>query len=284
MTREVLEAGAMRLAFDAALGGAILSLTHQGRDLLRPAPEGAGDVLETACFPLVPYANRIADGRFAFGGRTAALSRNMAGQAHPLHGDGWRGAWRVEARGGDFAELSFEPAATEWPWRYRARQTFRLAPGALAVELEVTNLDTAPGPFGLGLHPYFPHSPTARLTARTTGLWFASEDLLPVEHILTSPWIAGAALRSARLLDHCHSGWDGAARIDLGPGLPSLDLTASPAFAWLHLYAPPDQDFFCVEPVSHAPNAVNMTHPLAHGVHILRPGESLKAEMRLALM
>lgn len=284
MTRETLEAGAMRMAFDPELGGAILSLTHDGRDVLRPTPDGATDVLEAACFPLVPYANRIADGRFEFGGRTAALSRNMAGQAHPLHGDGWRGAWEVEARGGDVTELSFEPAATEWPWRYRARQTFRLAPNALTVELEVANLDAAPGPFGLGLHPYFPHSPTARLTTRTTGLWFVSDDLLPVEHIPTSPWIAGAALRSARLLDHCHSGWDGAARIDLGPGLPSLDLTAPPELGWLHLYAPPDQEFFCVEPVSHAPNAVNMADPIAQGVRILGPGETLKSWMRFALM
>jgi len=284
MTRETLEAGAMRLAFDPALGGAILSLTHEGRDLLRPTPQGAADVLETACFPLVPYANRIADGRFGFAGRTAHLSRNMAGQAHPLHGDGWRGAWQVEARGGDFAALGFEPAVSEWPWRYRALQTFRLGPDGLSVELEVTNLDTAPGPFGLGLHPYFPHSPTARLTARTTGLWFVSDDLLPVEHIPTSPWVAGAALRSARLLDHCHSGWDGAARIDLGPGLPSLNLTASAGFGWLHLYAPPDQDFFCVEPVSHAPNAVNMPDPIAQGVHVLQPGETLKTGMRLAPM
>ena len=56
--------GDLRLALDPALGGALLSFRKGDVDLLRPTPAGASDVLETACFPLVPYANRIADGRF----------------------------------------------------------------------------------------------------------------------------------------------------------------------------------------------------------------------------
>ena len=55
------------------LGGSVASLTWKGRDVLRPTPAEATDPLQTACFPLVPYANRIAGGRFAFGGREAVL-------------------------------------------------------------------------------------------------------------------------------------------------------------------------------------------------------------------
>lgn len=282
MARETLQAGGLRLTFDPALGGAITSLTHDDADLLRPTPEGATDVLETACFPLVPYANRIAHGRFTFGGRTAALSRNMAGQAHPLHGDGWRGAWQVAARGKDFATLVFEPEKTEWPWRYRASQTFRLRPDGLTVELDVTNLDDAPGPFGLGFHPYFPNSSEARLWAETTGVWEVSPDLLPIREVASTPWLTGAPVRSDRLIDHCHTGWDSVARIDLARR--SLRLTASTDMDWLHIYAPPDEEFFCVEPVSHAPNALNMADPLANGVWLVGPGRTLSVWMRLDLM
>lgn len=284
MARETLQAGDLRLAFDPDLGGAILSLTHEGEDLLRPTPDGAADVLETACFPLVPYANRIADGRFTFAGLTAALSRNMAGQAHPLHGDGWRGVWQVEAKGADFVTLVFEPEATEWPWRYRARQTFRLTPDGSTFEVSVLNAADTPGPFGVGFHPYFPHSATARLTGRTTGVWRSSADLLPTELVAAAPWADGAPVRSERLVDHCYTGWTGPARIDLGPGRPSLEVTASPELGWLHVFAPPAEDFFCVEPVSHAPNALNMIDPAAHGMRVLSPGEMLSAWMRIDLM
>jgi len=283
----MLREGELQVALAPDLGGAVLSFTCAGQDVLRPTPGGVTDVLQTACFPLVPYANRIAEGRFRFGGRTATLARNMAGQAHPLHGDGWRGAWAVEASGADFATLMFEPARPEWPWRYRARQAFRLTAQGLTVELEVTNLDDAPGPFGLGFHPYFPNAGEAQLTAETTGVWMPDAQLLPSRHVAGQPladWRAGAAVRSDRLIDHCHTGWDGVTRIDLGPGRPSLRLTASTDLSWLHIYAPPEEDFFCVEPVSHAPNAVNMADPPAQGVHVLRPDETLRAWMRLDKM
>ena len=46
-------------------GGAIAALQHDGRDVLRHAPEGTADVLAAACFPLVSYANQIANRQLA---------------------------------------------------------------------------------------------------------------------------------------------------------------------------------------------------------------------------
>jgi aldose 1-epimerase len=282
-----LAMGSQRLTLDPALGGAVLRWRLGDTHLLRPTSTGAGDVLEAASFPLVPYANRIAGGRFGFGGRTAHLPPNMAGQRHPLHGDGWRGDWTVEAVGADHAELVFAPATSAWPWRYAARQAVRLEAGALVMSLAVTNLDDAPGPFGLGFHPYFPCAGQARLTADVGGVWLADAEVLPERWVAGSPladWPAGAAVRGRALIDHCHTGWTGEARIDLGPGQPSLRLTASEALGCLHIYAPPDQDFFCVEPVSHVPNGVNMDEPTAHGVRVLAAGETLAAEVRLQIL
>jgi aldose 1-epimerase len=274
-----LRHGDLGLTLAPALGGSVLAFRQGEVDLLRPTPPGAADVLEAASFPLVPFANRIAGGRFGFGGRAAVLPPNMDGQAHPLHGDGWRGAWIVEAADAASATLAFLPQGSAWPWLYRARQTARLDDRGLLLELAVTNLDDSPGPFGVGFHPYFPHSPTARLTAGTTGVWEASDDLLPVREIQASPWAEGRAVRSDILLDHCHTGWDGEARIELGPA--TLRLTASPELRRLHVFAPPGEDFFCVEPVSHAPNALNMADAAGQGVRTLGPGETFGAWMRL---
>jgi len=60
------------------LGGAITSLGLGGGPVLRPTPETASAILETACFPLVPYANRIADAGFQFQGRAACPRRGCA--------------------------------------------------------------------------------------------------------------------------------------------------------------------------------------------------------------
>ncbi len=160
----------------------------------------------------------------------------------------------------------------------RARQTVRLDPAGLSLALEVTNLDAEPGPFGIGFHPYFPDAADARLTAAVTGAWMVDADLIPTRWAPGAPfadWGTGAAVRGAELIDHCHTGWDGEATIARGPGRPKLRVTASPNLAHLHIYAPPQEDFFCIEPVSHAPNALNMADPALRGYASWRPERRL---------
>ena len=61
-----LGCGDLTLELLPDLGAAVATLRYQGRDVLRPTPRGANDPFETAAFVLVPYANRIAGGRFQF--------------------------------------------------------------------------------------------------------------------------------------------------------------------------------------------------------------------------
>ena len=160
-----LEAGPMTLELAPELGGAVTAFTHDGVALLRSTPNDADDVLQTAAFPLVPFANRIGHGRVAFGGRQLVLAANLPGDPHPLHGEGWLGAWSVERATGDHAVLAFAPQAGAWPWTYVARQTFRVDPRGMTLRLEMINTDTVPAPAGLGWHPSFPQGGAARLTA-----------------------------------------------------------------------------------------------------------------------
>ena len=283
--RLILEAGPMRLELAPEVGGAITALTSDGIPLLRPTAGDADDVLQTACFPLVPFANRIGQGRVAFGGRTTTLPPNLAGDPHPLHGEGWRGAWTVERATADHAVLAFAAAEAAWPWSYVARQTFRLDPQGVTVRLEMVNTDAEPAPAGLGFHPCFPNAGRARLTAGVDGIWLTDHELLPTRHVpnwFLADWRRGAEVAGERLIDHCHTGWTGEARIDLEAA--SLRMTASPELGFLHVYAPPEADFFCVEPVSHRPDALNAPEPLAAGLRVLAPGETLSAEMRLELV
>ena len=44
----------------------------------------------------------------------------------------------------------------------------------------------------------------------------------------------------------------------------SLSLTSS--LPYLVVFTPPTRDYFCVEPVSHVSNAIQMGDPAAHGL------------------
>jgi aldose 1-epimerase len=265
-------------------GGGVTYLRFRGADVLRPAVQQRSGPLELSSFPLVPYANRIAHGRFTWSERSVALAPNFGDHPHPLHGAGWLTPWHLTHAKLDLAVLEIDHEADEWPWAYAARQTIRADAQGVTFELELENLGQAPMPAGLGFHPYFPDRAHARLRADLDRVWLTSEDALPTrpapaDHF--GDWAGNAPLKSQALIDHCHTSWSGQADIALPDRGLEVHMTASPNLNCLHIYSPPGEDYFCVEPVSHRPDALNAPTPLDEGVVALGPGERLNATMRL---
>jgi aldose 1-epimerase len=216
---------------------------------------GAG----TSCYPLVPFSNRIANGRLVVGGETVLLAPNWPGQRHPMHGDGWTRPWRVGRCDGGAAELVYEhDAASGWPFRYRALQSFRLGRDGLAVGLKIENLEDRPVPAGLGLHPFFVRDADTELACRTEGVWRTDAEILPVDRVtVPPPWdFAVSRPVDGADLDNCFDGWDGRATVRWPCRGLGLDLQATWPFRHLVFYVPKGRPYFCVEPVSHASGAV----------------------------
>lgn len=268
-------------------GGAIAGWTRGATPLLRtPSPTALrlGDVHGMACFPLLPYANRIGQACFDWQGRTCQLRRTLPGHPHSLHGVGWQRPWQVEALSHTELRLSLlhdpdGPDAAEWPFAFSAQQRFTLMPDGLRVSLSLTSRHTAPAPAGLGLHPYFPRGSGASLRFAADGVWHNDATVLPQAHVpVPAAWdhTAGCAIGSAAL-DNCFTGWPGQATIAwAGHG---LRIEAGPPFDHLQVYTPQGADFFCVEPVSHAPDAINRTDQ--PGMRIISPGETLSGSILL---
>ena len=280
--------GDLRLELLPDLGAAVATLTFQGRDVLRPTPPGADDPFDTAAFALAPFANRIADGRLRVADREIRIPCNAPGQAHPLHGHAWRKRWQVESATGDRAVLTYEHPADSWPWHYTVTQTFALNGDGLEISLSIENRDATPMPVGLGWHPYFHKGPGAKLKTHVEGVWLTDEESLPLRlahGTRFGQWGRGDELTRPELIDHCHTGWPGVAEILLPQQRLCLALTASRALRWLHIYSPPGKDFFCVEPVSQMPNAVNRSAPAAMtGRRLLAPAERFDARVTLSVI
>jgi aldose 1-epimerase len=276
----VLRNGDTLVTVDARHGGAIREFSWRGRAVLRPAV--APDVIDpfaTACFPLVPYANRIAGGRFNFECRDVQLQRNWDRDPHPLHGQGWRSQWSVEDQSAPRAVLVFSGGGDEWPWPYRAVQELTVLADGLEVTLSVENRSDSTMPAMLGLHPYFPHAATATIEARTGTVWQTDAQALPVDEITTPlEWSFDTPRRATQVpLDHCFDLWDGTATVRWPDRL--VKMSASGARA-LHVYTPAGVDFFCLEPQTAAAGALNR----ARGeVAKLAPGERLEMGVRFSV-
>jgi aldose 1-epimerase len=275
------------VGLDPEDGGGVTFVRHRGVDVLRPAPAVRKGPLDLSCFALVPYANRIAHGRFVWEGREVLLAPNMAGDPSPLHGDGWLSAWSVVETAADRIVLELRHPAGGWPWSYLARLVVHADDRGVSIELELTNLSDQAMPAGLGFHPYFPGRAAAGLQAKVQAVWLTDSQLLPT--VLAAPntfgdWAAGAALASPGLIDNCHTGWSGVAEITLADRGLQVRLSASSSLHWLQVFSPPGQDFFAVEPVSHRPDALNTEDPIGEGVMLLPPGAAHAVGMRIEVV
>jgi aldose 1-epimerase len=280
-------AGNLKLELSPSIGGSISSFEWvdgtRRVPILRKCHTGLQNVLDAACFPLVPFVNRIRGGRFDFRNRAIRLAPNMPGDPSPLHGQGWLGSWQVDLHRGSKAVLSFDHPAAEWPWHYRAEQSVSLDERGLALGLTCRNLSDEPMPCGLGLHPYFPCGPDTRLDTRVTHAWTIDDHVLPVDKVSASGRfdLADRAV-CGQDLDHGFGGWRGVARIS-DPGWPFEIRMSSPDAAFFQLYSPASGGVFVAEPVSHANAALNAPeHQWPElGMRVLGPGEAMSLEMRL---
>lgn len=244
--------GPWRCVIDPDCGGAIAALTHAGMPVLRRGVPGGG-VLEQASYPLVPFANRIGEGRLRFAGTDYSLDPDPLAAPHALHGHGWRSAWRVEELGTDRAVISWEhPGAGGWIWPYGVRQNLSLDGAGLTVEFAVTNRAALAMPVGTGLHPFFERKSESAIWANAATVWENDTAGLACREredtTFTGEWVPVASLEG---LDNFF-----ALRtpVRVRAGGHELALGGS-HMAGFHLYVPADEEFFCVEPVSHAPNA-----------------------------
>lgn len=281
-----LRSGALELVVAPQIGGAIAAFFSHGRrgvrHWLRPAATASllrGEPQGMASFPLIPFASRIRKGRFHFEGRAHRVRPDAHGERHALHGFAWRRAWSVEAHADGLARLSFESDGEGWPAAFRAVQEFKLSGEGLTQTLSVENRGRRRMPLGVGLHPYLPRPSGTLLKTQVREMCEVDAELLP-----TGRWVRPAVRARLRrgadvdglTLDNSFAGWGRRAEV-IWPDERRLVIQAEPPLAMLAIFAPRGAPYFCVEPVSNAPDWINSAPPGKAGGEVLDPGQTCVA-------
>lgn len=282
-----LNVGRARLRIKPSVGGAISEFSwdigdDDRRYWLRTPDTGEPDA--TACYPLLPFSNRITEGKFSFGGKDVRLPLNRPPQRHAIHGSGWQTPWQVTERAADTIVMEVGNTVDAWPWPWRAVQTFSLSENDLTLTMKVTNEGNEAMPLGVGFHPYFVRTPAATVTANVDKFWLVDHEVMPVE--LVDPpaqnQIANTIVVDEVPMDNTYTGWDGRATIRWPEWGASLTMEAPPPLTFLILFTPPGQDFFCCEPVSTSTDAFNLCHTRDDtGTFELAPGATQSITTRL---
>lgn len=286
-----LERGRLRAAVLPWAGGSLAELS-QGEEggrrwqLLRPAPPPwhDADPERAACFPLVPWSNRVSAGGFATPAGRVVLEPNRRGEPFPIHGDGWLLPWEVERRGSERVALALDRSRSA-PYAYRAGLDYALLPNGLRMRLSVTHQGAAPMPYGLGFHPWFPYQPGFRLRAAARGMWEETDNHLPgpLAAVPEDLRLGGDGPLPDRWMNNAFRGWDGVAELAWPAGGRRLRLRCDNA-AYFVLYHPPGASFVCFEPVTHPVDAFHLPSPhRGEGLRWLTRGETVAVTCELTV-
>ncbi|MFC0180891.1 aldose 1-epimerase [Thorsellia kenyensis] len=267
------------------LGGAILSFEYLGQQVFREVDEETffkdPTVRLTACYPLVPFSNRIANGKFKWEDEEYTLRKNFGDSPHALHGLGWQSEWNISEVKEDEATLtlSHKPKSEgDWPFAFKVDQQFKLINNELHLSLTVENQDAKTMPCGLGWHPFFKRSAQTHCEFIAKNLWQNDDNMLPSQSIEIDSSLLKELfqpLGETPKLDNCLSGFEGYFSLKQPEFNRQIDIYASKALNHLVIFTPPTGTFIAIEPVTHRNAAINTNDPKSHGIETLAPNCSM---------
>lgn len=110
---------------------------------------------------LIPFPNRICDGKYVFEGKTYQLEKNHEKEGHAIHGLIFDKKFSLINKmiSDDFIFLIFKYEIKKsdfegYPFNLFILITFKLEKKRLGIEVKATNLDNINVPYGVGWHPY----------------------------------------------------------------------------------------------------------------------------------
>ncbi|GAA3676582.1 aldose 1-epimerase family protein [Nocardioides ginsengisoli] len=252
--------------------GALRSLTYDGRELVDGFAEDAMPSAGRGQL-LMPWPNRIRDGRYEFGGATQQLALTEPKRGNASHGLVRWASWSLVSASADRVELSyFLPAQTGYPWALALTVTYALGADGLTVTQAATNLADAAAPYASGAHPYLragggPCDDWTLTLPAHIRLVTDDERLLPVGREPGDAFVTAAPIGDA-VLNHAYTDLDrdssGRTTVTLRAGEAGdsgVALWVDEHHRWLQVYTADDtatpRVSVAVEPMTAPPDAFN---------------------------
>jgi aldose 1-epimerase len=239
---------------------------------------------------LLPWPNRIRDGRYTFDGVEQQLDLSEPTRHNALHGLVRHVVWDLMDFTGDAVSQRVRVYPQPgWPGIVEATVTHTLSPDGLEVAVKAKNIGDVPVPFGYAAHPYFTVGEDVvddivlQLPAATY-LEVDPERLLPIElrpvqgreQDFRSAHPLGEVVLDTAFTDLSRDA-DGRARVTLQLGKRYAEMWCDDSYGWLQVFTGEHRRDInlAVEPMTCGPDAFN-PGPTSDGVIVLQPGASFR--------
>ncbi|NMM23789.1 MAG: aldose 1-epimerase family protein [Phycicoccus sp.] len=276
------------------VGGGLRTYAFRGQDVL------AGYSPDARCSAgrgqlLMPWPNRIRDGRYSFAGSEHQLALTEPDRGNAAHGLVRWASWSVLEQSEDTVTLGCRLRPQPgWEWSLDLSVTYALTASGLTVTPGARNVGADPAPFGFGAHPYLSVG-EARVDEVVLGIPAASmlevdarllpTGLAPVDgtsHDFREPRVLGGLGLDTAFTDIAADA-DGRWRVTLTHPRTGQAVTLwadATAYPWLQVFtgdslprAHRRTSGIAVEPMTCPPDAFNSGDDLL----VLQPGQAFAA-------
>jgi aldose 1-epimerase len=231
---------------------------------------------------LAPWGNRMAGGGFWANNKKYAFNSDLGtvrvGQnTIAIHGMLTNSSlWQVTevAADGQSAHVTSRlefwkhpDLMANWPFAHEYEMTYRLSDGVLEVTATITNLGVEAMPVSIAFHPYFniPDVARADSTAHLPARKHVETD---AQLVATGELKPNSLPEAVSLKDHTFDdGFTdlvrdaaGRATFSVEGGGKQIQVIYGPKYAVAVVYAPPNQNYICFEPMAAITNGVNLAH------------------------
>lgn len=276
-----------RVAVVTEVGATLRAYAVDGRDVVRGF--AADEVIHGGRGQqLLPWPNRIRDGRYTFEGVAQQLSLSEPDRHNAIHGLVRSVAWQLVSQTSDRVEQSVRVyPQSGWPGVLEATIVHTVGDSGVVTEVQATNIGDTAVPFGYAAHPYLTVGEDTVddvVISVPAERYLAVDDrLLPLDLILVEgrdeDMRQPAPLGSRRFdtaLAGLQRGDDGLWRARLERGDRWAELWAGDGLDWIQVFTGNDRRdlSIAVEPMTCGPNAFN-PGPTHDGMITLQPGESV---------
>ena len=258
-----------------------------GKDIFRPFPNKK-KIIKKNCyfagyFATVPYFGEIKKKSFLYKNKYISLPKTHPLEPDTIHGEGWVSKWNVKSKSKQSAELIFNHTGKKgFPFKYQVCQKFILKNKSLFINISILNNDKDSFDCGIGFHPWFNLHKTSKIYSNNfTYTKKYEKNIFKKKLFLKKNFLDLNKYK----IDQTFINWNGIAKLIIDKDT-AIEIKNIKNINNLHVYSPPKENFFCIEPVTNISDAYNIKKhsKIYQGLQVLKSSKKFEAKVEFKLI
>ena len=258
-----------------------------GKDIFRPF-SNKKKIIKKNCyfsgyFATVPYFGAIQKKTFLYRNRYISLPKTHPLEPDTIHGEGWVSEWKIKSKSKISSELVYiHDGKKGFPFKYRVNQEFFLINKSLCINIAITNIDNESFNCGIGFHPWFNIDKNSKIYLNSfTHIKELKKKIYKEKIFSTKKFLD---LNDCKI-DKTFINWNGKAKLVINKDT-TIEIKNKKNINNLHVYSPPKENFFCIEPVTNISDAYNIMKysEMYHGLKLLEVNKKFETKLEFRLI